>query len=59
MCDKQGWTELHQAARHGFVQYIELLLMYGADPNAVNVPGNTPLHVSGTWDQAPSAKVGF
>lgn len=55
--DRQAWTELHQAAKNGLEGHIELLLLYGADPNAINVTGNTPLHVCGTWDQDGAAKV--
>ncbi len=55
--DRQAWTELHHAAKNGLESHIELLLLYGADPNAVNVTGNTPLHVCGTWDQDGAAKV--
>jgi Ankyrin repeats (3 copies) len=34
-----------QACRHGLVQHLEHLLFYGADMNARNASGNTPLHV--------------
>jgi hypothetical protein len=30
----QGWTALHEAARHGRGDIVSLLLEYGADPNA-------------------------
>ncbi|KAM3968326.1 SH3 and multiple ankyrin repeat domains protein 2 [Aphomia sociella] len=43
--DLQGWQEVHQACRNGLVQNLDHLLFYGADMNARNASGNTPLHV--------------
>ncbi|XP_037870896.1 SH3 and multiple ankyrin repeat domains protein 3 isoform X3 [Bombyx mori] len=43
--DLQGWQEVHQACRNGLVQHVDHLLFYGADMNARNASGNTPLHV--------------
>ncbi|KAI5726732.1 hypothetical protein M8J76_007604 [Diaphorina citri] len=43
--DQQGWQEVHQACRNGLAQHLEHLLFYGADSNARNASGNTPLHV--------------
>ncbi|KAG6461745.1 hypothetical protein O3G_MSEX012818 [Manduca sexta] len=43
--DLQGWQEVHQACRNGLVQHLDHLLFYGADMNARNASGNTPLHV--------------
>ncbi|XP_071056645.1 SH3 and multiple ankyrin repeat domains protein 2 isoform X3 [Onthophagus taurus] len=43
--DLQGWQEVHQACRTGLIQHLEHLLFYGADMNARNASGNTPLHV--------------
>jgi hypothetical protein len=41
----QGWTALHEAARHGRGEIVSLLLEYGADPNAREAGDNTyPLH---------------
>ncbi|PFX25779.1 Ankyrin repeat and SOCS box protein 13 [Stylophora pistillata] len=37
-------TPLHYAARHGYVESVRLLLMYGADWKSVNNFGETPLH---------------
>lgn len=39
------WTELHEAAKHGRLDAVRLLLEHGADPNA-REPGDntTPLH---------------
>ncbi|XP_015118363.1 SH3 and multiple ankyrin repeat domains protein 2 isoform X7 [Diachasma alloeum] len=43
--DLQGWQEVHQACRNSLVQHLDHLLFYGADMNARNASGNTPLHV--------------
>ncbi|XP_011306794.1 SH3 and multiple ankyrin repeat domains protein 2 isoform X5 [Fopius arisanus] len=43
--DLQGWQEVHQACRNNLVQHLDHLLFYGADMNARNASGNTPLHV--------------
>uniref|UniRef100_A0A8D8TBH4 SH3 and multiple ankyrin repeat domains protein 3 n=1 Tax=Cacopsylla melanoneura TaxID=428564 RepID=A0A8D8TBH4_9HEMI len=43
--DLQGWQEVHQACRNGLAQHLEHLLFYGAESNARNASGNTPLHV--------------
>ncbi|CAM1294964.1 Uncharacterised protein g1143 [Pycnogonum litorale] len=55
--DLQGWHEVHQAARNGMVQHLEHLLFYGADMNARNASGNTPLHVCAVNDQESCARV--
>jgi len=44
-------TELHQACRLGLVQHLEHLLFYRADINAVNLAGNTPLHICAATNQ--------
>ncbi len=44
-------TELHQACRLGLVQHVEHLLFYRADINAINLAGNTPLHICATTNQ--------
>ncbi|XP_012252273.2 uncharacterized protein LOC105683887 isoform X2 [Athalia rosae] len=43
--DLHGWQEVHQACRNNLVQHLDHLLFYGADMNARNASGNTPLHV--------------
>jgi ankyrin repeat protein len=43
----QGWTGLHEAAKHGHVEAVRLLIQHGADPNARETGDNTyPLHWS-------------
>lgn len=37
-------TPLHQAAAAGAIHAVSLLLEFGADPNATNLEGFTPLH---------------
>ncbi|CAF1634071.1 unnamed protein product [Adineta ricciae] len=50
-------TELHQACRLGLVQHVEHLLFYRADIDAVNVAGNTPLHICAAGNQEACARV--
>ena len=49
--DLQGWQEVHQACRNGLVAHLEQLLYYGAELNARNASGNTPLHVCAVNNQ--------
>nr|XP_039254552.1 SH3 and multiple ankyrin repeat domains protein 3-like isoform X1 [Styela clava] len=53
--DSQGWTEIHQACRHGRLQLLELLLSCDSvgeeHINARNASGNTPLHVCALYNQ--------
>ena len=46
-----------QACRNGLVQHLEHLLYYGADMNARNASGNTPLHVCAVNSQESCARV--
>lgn len=40
-----GWTPpLHAVAKEGYLEVAEILLEYGADPNAKEYTGLTPLH---------------
>lgn len=43
--DIQLILESLQACRNNLVQHLDHLLFYGADMNARNASGNTPLHV--------------
>ncbi|KAM0733349.1 Tonsoku-like protein [Formica fusca] len=45
--DHCGWSPLHEAANHGYVDIAKLLLRHGAnvnDPGGVSCKGVTPLH---------------
>ncbi|XP_042225629.1 protein shank-like isoform X5 [Homarus americanus] len=55
--DNQGWQETHQACRNKMVQHLEHLLFYGADMNAQNASGNTPLHVCAVNNLEDCARV--
>merc|ERR1719232_168309 len=39
--DRNGWTPLHEAARHGNVEIVRFLLNHGADLNKVTSSGKT------------------
>uniref|UniRef100_A0A8C7G7T8 SH3 and multiple ankyrin repeat domains 2a n=1 Tax=Oncorhynchus kisutch TaxID=8019 RepID=A0A8C7G7T8_ONCKI len=55
--DENGWHEVHQACRNGFVQHLEHLLFYGADMSAQNASGNTALHICALYNQDNCARV--
>eukprot|EP01118_Nematostelium_gracile_P016645 TRINITY_DN6948_c0_g1_i1.p1 TRINITY_DN6948_c0_g1~~TRINITY_DN6948_c0_g1_i1.p1 ORF type:complete len:499 (+),score=115.77 TRINITY_DN6948_c0_g1_i1:50-1498(+) len=42
--DKTGWTALHRGAAAGYLEVCETLLKAGADPTAINLDRNLPLH---------------
>ncbi|XP_059079130.1 uncharacterized protein LOC131877469 [Tigriopus californicus] len=56
LADLQGWQEVHQACRNGLLQHLERLLYYGAEKNAQNASGNTPLHVCAVNSQESCAR---
>lgn len=41
-----GYTPLHGAVVKGITDMIEVLVSHGADVNAVDVRGDTPLHLN-------------
>ncbi|MCB0017725.1 MAG: ankyrin repeat domain-containing protein, partial [Anaerolineales bacterium] len=41
-----GWTPLHQAADHGNLALVQLLLAHGADPAAQSEAGQTPIEMA-------------
>ena len=45
-----------QVCRLGLIQHLERLLFYGADMNARNASGNTPLHVCAVNAQESCAR---
>ena len=45
--EKTGWTPLHYAAQQNAVEAASKLLQQGADPNARDAEGVTPLQLSG------------
>lgn len=49
-----GRTALHFAARHDSVELIQILLDAGADVNASNNWGDTPLHIAAAEIKSPS-----
>ena len=46
-----------QACKNGLMKHVEHLLYYGADINAQNVNGNTPLHVCAVNNRPDCARV--
>ena len=42
----ENQTPLHLAAEEGYPDMAEVLLDHGADVNAANAGGDTPLHLS-------------
>jgi ankyrin repeat protein len=43
---RAGWTALHYCAAQGFVELVELLVEHGADINAQDEQGKTPLTIA-------------
>uniref|UniRef100_A0A915BXZ2 PDZ domain-containing protein n=1 Tax=Parascaris univalens TaxID=6257 RepID=A0A915BXZ2_PARUN len=48
---------VHFACKNGLMHHVERLLYYGADINAQNVNGNTPLHVCAVNNRPECARV--
>jgi ankyrin repeat protein len=51
---RSGWTALHYAAGFGFVDLVEPLLNAGADPEALDDEGRTPMEIA---DEAGQAEI--
>jgi ankyrin repeat protein len=47
--DSNGWTPLHEAARHGQVHVARFLIDHGAEVDSASVEGATPLYYAGIF----------
>uniref|UniRef100_A0A915P6M8 ANK_REP_REGION domain-containing protein n=1 Tax=Meloidogyne floridensis TaxID=298350 RepID=A0A915P6M8_9BILA len=54
---KTGATALHVAASKGYVQLIEKLINSGADINAPDFEGWTPLHAAAHWGEREACRI--
>ncbi|CAK5084217.1 unnamed protein product [Meloidogyne enterolobii] len=54
---KTGATALHVAASKGYVQLIEKLINAGADINAPDFEGWTPLHAAAHWGEREACRI--
>ncbi len=53
--DQGRQTPLHYAAFGGYMRSIQFLLEHGADIDAVDGAGHTPIHVAAQWGPNPNA----
>ena len=44
LLDFAGWTALHEACNHGYLDIVRTLIDHGADVNVRGLDGDTPLH---------------
>ena len=42
--DYAGWTALHEACNHGYLEIVRTLIEHGADVSVKGLDGDTPLH---------------
>jgi protein phosphatase 1 regulatory subunit 12A len=54
---RTGATALHVAAAKGYIRVISMLIQGGADLNAQDVDGWTPLHASSHWGQREACQI--
>jgi ankyrin repeat protein len=54
--DANGWTPLHEGARGGYLEVVQLLVEKGADINEITANGETPLYWAGKNEHGPVAK---
>lgn len=52
-----GMTGVHLAAFHGYIDSLRILLEGGAEPNAVDEEGETPLHTACTGGSIQCATI--
>lgn len=55
--DDNNWQEIHHACKLGLSQHLDHLIYYGADVNAKNNSGNTPLHVCAIHNKENCARI--
>lgn len=55
--DDNNWQEIHYACKAGLSQQLDHLIYYGADVNAKNDSGNTPLHICAIYKQENCARI--
>jgi hypothetical protein len=57
--DEMGWQPIHEAARGGNIETIHFLLERGADMNARNIHGATPMYIAASFNGEASDVVQF